>query len=188
MFYVFLSILTLLHRSNQFQSNADISNFGYTFVPFDSTVNPFMTSTQRSFIRCYAQCNQRMTCRTFDFDQDSGQCRLWSDDLTTGSIVAVPLKPRSKAGTIKFTPYVYAATHNQPCWKCADSRYEVCSSTTATCQCPSMTFWNGTVCLPQRYRYQSCSTLDTCRSDLNLECLDTNCNSNFQCMNQTREY
>ena len=188
MFFVLLLIMTLLHRSYQFYSNADITNFGYTFLPYDNSAQPFLTGIQLTFVRCYAQCNQRIICRTFDFDQDSGQCRLWSDDLTTGSIVAAPSKPQSKVGTVKLTTAAYAAIHNQPCGKCADSRYEVCDSTTLTCQCPPMTFWNGTMCLPQRYRYQSCSTIDTCRADLNLECLDTNCNSIYQCMNQTGEY
>jgi hypothetical protein len=187
-FFVLLFISILLHQSYQFQSNADISNFGYTFVPVDSSVSPLLTCIQRSLLRCYAECNKLISCRTFDFDEDSGQCRLWLDDLTTGSILAVPSKPRSKVGIIKFIPDIYAATHNQPCAKCANSRYEVCDSTTSTCQCPAMTFWNGTVCLPQRYQNQSCSTLDTCRSDLNLDCLDTNCNSIYQCMNRTSEY
>ncbi len=40
-------------------------------------------------------------------------------DLTRGSLLAVPSKPRSRMGTIKFTPDIYTATHNQPCEKCA---------------------------------------------------------------------
>ena len=187
-YYVLLCISILTQQSYQFQSNADISNYGYSFTPADSSVIPLVTCTQRTFVRCYAQCNQLMECRTFDFDEDSQQCRLWLDDLTTGSLVMVPSKPRSKVGTVEITPNTFAITHNQSCSTCTNSRYEVCDPTTLTCQCPSLTFWNGSMCLPQRYRNQSCSTFDTCRSDLNLECLDTNCNSIYQCMNKTSKY
>jgi hypothetical protein len=132
------------------------------------------------------QCNPRIACRTFDFDEDTGQCRLWSDDLTTGMIsLAVPAKPRSRVGIIQLTSNTYASIHNQSCSKCAQSRYEVCDPISSTCQCPSMTFWNGSMCLPQRYMNQACETPDSCRADLNLECIDTYSNSIYLCLNKT---
>lgn len=187
LFILFVSIL--LKLSHTFQSAATISNYGYTFLPFDSSATPFLTSIQRTLLLCYRECNKYIECRTLDFDETSGQCQLWSEDSTTGSIsLAVPPKPRSKVASIKLSPSTYAATHNQPCEKCVSSRYEICDTTTMLCKCPTMTFWNGSMCIPQRYQNQSCSTLDSCRSDRNLECIDTNCNSIYKCKNRTCEY
>jgi hypothetical protein len=185
-FFLFLFGLSFIHHTHQDESIATLSDFGYTFAPIDNTVSPFLSLTQSTILRCHMQCNKQIACRTFDFDQDTGQCRLWSDDLTTGMIsLAVPSKPRSKVGTIQLTPYTYASTHNQPSDRCAQSRYEVCDPISSTCQCPSMTFWNGSMCLPQRYMNQSCATPNSCRLDRNLECRDTGCNSIYQCLNKT---
>ncbi len=185
-FFLILFGLSFIHHTHQDVSIATLSDFGYIFEPIDSTVSPFLSVTERTILRCDMVCNTQIACRTFDFDQDTGQCRLWSDDLTTGMIsLAVPSKPRSKVGIIKLTSNTYASTHNESCDKCAQSRYEVCDPISSTCQCPSMTFWNGSMCLPQRYMNQSCETPDTCRPDLDLECRDTNGNSIYQCLNKT---
>ena len=184
-----LFISMILPGSAIIQSSAVISSFGYHFVPFDPSATPLSTLTRSSLIHCYVECNKLVECRTFDFDEDSKQCRLWSDDSTTGSIsLATSSKPRSKVGSIKITSHVYTETHGQSCEKCVESRYETCDTSTGTCQCPILTFWNGSMCMPQRYRNQSCSTLDTCRSDQNLECLDINCNSIYTCRNRSSMY
>jgi hypothetical protein len=186
LFFLILFGVSFIHHTHQDQSIATLSDFGYIFASIDSTVSPFLSLTEGTILRCHMQCNTQIACRTFDFDQDTGQCRLWSDDLTTGMMsLAVTSKPRSQVGIIELTPEIYASTHNQSCGKCAPSRYEVCDPISSTCQCPSMTFWNGNICLPQRYMNQSCATPDTCRPDRNLECRDTNSNSTYQCLNKT---
>ncbi|CAF1216592.1 unnamed protein product [Rotaria sordida] len=78
-----------MHHTYQDRSIATLSDFGYTFVPIDSTVSPFLSLTQGTILLCHSECNKRVACRTFDFDQDTGQCRLWSDDLTTGGGVTI---------------------------------------------------------------------------------------------------
>ncbi|CAF1415626.1 unnamed protein product [Adineta ricciae] len=178
--------LSSVDLSYQDQSTARLSNLGYTFTPYSSASTPLLTLAQSSILRCHMQCNPRIACRLFDYDSDTNQCRLWSDDLTTGMIsLAIPSKPQSRVGVIRIAPYIYTPIHNQPCDKCTESRYEECDPFSLTCQCPSVTFWNGNVCSPQRYLNQSCATIDSCRSDLALECRDVGCNSVFQCLNQT---
>ncbi|CAF3648229.1 unnamed protein product [Rotaria sp. Silwood1] len=46
------------------------------------------------------------------------------------------------------------------------------------CQCPSLTYWNGSMCVNKSLENQTCSQLDACRDDLNLTCA-TNCYGSF---------
>ncbi|CAF1415635.1 unnamed protein product [Adineta ricciae] len=188
MFHAILFILSLFYIDPVYQdkSISFLTDFGYTFTPYSNVSAPLLILIQANFLRCYTQCNQRTACRLFDYDSDTNQCRLWSDDLTTGMIsLATPSKPQSRVGVIRIAPDIYTPIHNQPCDKCAESRYEECDPLSLTCQCPPMTFWDGSVCSSQRYLNQSCATIDSCRSDLALECRDVGCNSVFQCLNQT---
>ncbi|UJR19071.1 hypothetical protein I4U23_022202 [Adineta vaga] len=188
---MFIVILILFSSSCISYTYQDVSivrltDFGYVFAPLNDSMGPFLTLTEKTVLLCHLQCNQRIACRVFDFDQDTSECRLWSDDLTTGMLsLVLPSKPRSTVGAIQVTSNTYASIHNQPCNKCVNSRYEICDPISLTCKCPSMTFWNGNLCVPQRYSYQSCSTIDSCRPDLQFECKDTGCNSIYQCLNQT---
>ena len=164
----------------QDESVSDISGMGWQFVPADSSLPPLLTCTTKKLLYCSLECNKRIDCRTFDYDEDSRQCRLWDVDTTTGSIVASPAKPRSSVGSIKLSSSIYANIHNQSCDKCIQSRYEICDANSSTCQCPSKTFWNGSMCLAQLLRNQICSRADACRSDLNLTC-EPSCDLTYRC-------
>jgi hypothetical protein len=172
--------LFLIQPSMQDQSVSDISNPGHEFVPIDSSHPPLLIFTAKKLLYCYLQCNQRIDCRTFDFDSSSQQCRLWDGDLTTGSIVASPSKPQSVVGTIQLSSSNYVNINNQSCNACAQSRYETCDTNSTTCQCPSNTFWNGSMCLAQLFQNQTCSQADACRSDLNLTC-QPSCDFTYRC-------
>ncbi|CAF1176106.1 unnamed protein product [Adineta ricciae] len=183
---LFLLSSFCIDHTYQDRSIAQLTDFGYVFSPLDNTITPFLQLTQKSILRCHTECNKRISCRIFDFDQDTGNCQLWSDDLTTGMISFVgSLKPRSKVGIIQITSDIYRSIHDKSCDKCLYSRYEQCDPILMTCQCPSKTFWNGNICAPQRYTNQSCTTIDSCRGDLRLECKDVDCNSIQKCSNQT---
>ncbi|CAF0783037.1 unnamed protein product [Adineta steineri] len=129
---------------------------------------------------CSAECNKRITCRTFDFDADSLQCRLWEMDNTTGSIVASPSKPRSSVGSVQFSPSNYVNSHNQSCSHCDQSRYEICNVNSSTCQCPPFTYWNNGMCMTQLFQGQLCSNTYGCRTDLNLSC-QPSCDFTYRC-------
>jgi hypothetical protein len=173
-------LLFLIQSSMQDNSVSDMSGMGREFVPIDNSHPPLLTFTAKRSLYCSLECNKRIDCRTFDFDGQSRQCRLWDGDMTTGSSVLSPSKPQSSVGTIRLSPSIYANTHNQPCDKCAQSRYETCDVNNNTCQCPSNTFWNGSMCLSQLFQNQTCSQVDTCRSDLNLTC-QPSCDFTYRC-------
>ncbi len=173
-------LLFFIQPSIQDQSISDISSPGHEFVPIDSSHPPLLTFMAKKLLYCYLQCNQLAECRTFDFDSSSQQCRLWDGDLTTGSIAASPSKPQSVVGTIRLSSSNYVNINNQTCDACAQSRYETCDTNSNTCQCPSNTFWNGSMCLPQLFLNQTCSQADACRSDLNLTC-QPSCDFTYRC-------
>jgi hypothetical protein len=170
-----------IQPSTQDQSVSDMSDAGWEFVPFDSSLPTLLTLTTKKLLYCSLECNKRIDCRIFDFDSNSGQCRLWDTDLTTGSIITSPSKPQLVVGTIRLSPSIYANNHNQSCAACAQSRYETCDANSNTCQCPSKTFWNGSICTSQLLRNQICSQANSCRSDLNLTCLPS-CDFTYRCL------
>jgi hypothetical protein len=164
-----VGFLFLIESSIQDQSVYDMSGIGSEFVPIDNSLPPLLTFPAKNLIYCSLECNKRTDCRVFDFDAHSQQCRLWDADLTTGSIVLSSSKPQSSVGTIQLSPSIYANVHNQSC--------DVNSS---TCQCPSETFWNSSMCLSQLFQNQTCSLADACRSDLNLTC-QPSCDFTYRC-------
>ncbi len=70
--------------------------------------------------------------------------------------------------------------HNQSCDKCSQGRYEICDTNTNTCKCPPKTFWNGSMRLSQLLRNQISSSVDACRTDLNLSC-QPSCDLTYRC-------
>ncbi len=177
---IIIACLFNIKPSTQDKSVSDISGMGMDFVPADSSLPPILTCTTKNILYCSLECNERVDCRTFDYDIDSQQCRLWDCDTTTGSINSSSTKPRSSVGTIRLSSSIYANMNNQSCDKCAQSRYETCDANTNTCQCPLKTFWNGSICSAQLLRNQICSQVNTCRSDLNLTC-EPSCDLTYRC-------
>ncbi|CAF3939113.1 unnamed protein product [Adineta steineri] len=119
---------------------------------------------------CAFACNQQPSCHAFDYDSASERCRLFEGDLTTGSIVS-STSATSIVGIIELFPSLFVKTHNQSCETCQDSRYEICSPTTNTCQCRSNSFWDGSICALQLFTNDTCSQIDSCRKDQNLTCV-----------------
>ena len=181
---VIVGYLLIIQRSIEDKSVSGISGMGWEFLPADNSLPPLFTCTTKRLLYCNLECNKRIDCRTFDYDEDSRQCRLWDADTTTGFIVASSTKPRSSVGSIKLSPSIYADIHNQSCDKCAQSRYEMCDTNSNTYQCPSKTFWNGSMCSAQLLRNQICTRVDACRSDLNLTC-EPSCDLTYRCSTRT---
>jgi hypothetical protein len=164
--------LCLLYSTAQAdQSLIILTDPGTEFVPINS-IALILTLTAPSVANCGLQCNQLISCRTFDFDLVSGQCRLFDGDLTTGSIVVNSFKPQSYVGLVQVSPATYSPIDGQPCTACAQSRYETCDSNSpSTCQCPPNTYWDQGMCLIQLFENQTCSNADACRADLNMTCV-----------------
>ncbi|CAF0992662.1 unnamed protein product, partial [Adineta steineri] len=178
--FLIFGFLLSFHLTTQDESNIKISALGYQFIPIDTSRPPLFTCTTKNVLYCSAECNKRITCRTFDFDADSLQCRLWEMDTTTGSIVASPSKPRSSVGSVQLSPNNYVNSHNQSCSHCDQSRYEICNVNSSTCQCPPFTYWNNGMCMTQLFQGQVCSNTYACRTDLNLSC-QPSCDFTYRC-------
>lgn len=165
-----IGILSILSPvSSIYESRMHVSPFGYEFEP-RNWIQLILQTASSSRLRCSSGCNQRSSCRAFDYNLASGRCRLFEGDLTTGSIVP-SLFPASVAGIVIVSPSLFTQTHNQSCVACQDSRYEICSTITNTCQCGPHTFWNSSMCSLQLFGNDICSQIDACRVDLNLTCV-----------------
>jgi hypothetical protein len=168
---LFFGLCLLCSTIQADQSLITLTDPGTEFVPVNS-IALIVTLTASSVAKCGLQCNQLISCRTFDIDLLSGQCRLFDADLTTGSIVANSLKPQSYVGLVQLTPDRYSSINGQPCTTCAESRYETCDSdSSSTCQCPPNTYWDQAICRTQLFENATCSNADACRADFNLTCV-----------------
>jgi hypothetical protein len=179
LFLVAVCVFTI-KTSRQDNSVSDLTTMGWEFVSYDTSYPSLFTFTTTKKLYCSLECNKRIDCRTFDFDANSRQCRLWDVDQTKGSIVVSSTKPRSSVGTIRLSASIYANSHNQSCDKCVQSRYEICNTSSNTCQCPSKTYWNGSMCLVQLLSNQIYSQVNICRSDLYLTC-QPSCDLIYRC-------
>ncbi|CAF4233052.1 unnamed protein product [Rotaria sordida] len=87
----------------------------------------------------------------------------------------------SIVGSVILSASLYASMYNQSCSACQENRYQTCSSTTNTCQCPGNSYWNGSMCPLQLFQNAACSQIDACRSDLNLSCIINSYGEFTQC-------
>ena len=167
---IIITILVILSPSisSIYQSHMDMSSLGKEFQPRNLAQLILQTTTPSRF-RCSAACNQRPSCRAFDYDSVSRRCRLFEGDLMTGSIV-LSASATSSVGIVTVLASMFSTTHNQSCSTCQESRYETCSAVTSRCQCGPHTFWDGSQCSLQQFEGGSCSQVDECREDLNLTC------------------
>ena len=168
-FFILLILLVPSPVSSIYQSYMTLSLPGYEFAP----QNPIQFIFQTSFssrLRCSSACNQRVSCRAFDYDSVSSRCRIFEGDLTTGSIVS-SMSVASTVGIITVSPSSFSQMHNKSCEACQDRREEVCSAATNTCQCRLNTFWDGSMCSLQVFDSDLCSQIDAYRADLNLTCM-----------------
>jgi hypothetical protein len=162
-----------------YDSYMRLSSLGYEFQPQNHIQLSLETMFENRML-CSVACNQQPSCHAFDYDSISGRCRLFEGDLTTGSIISSALVG-SIAGIVDLLPSLFAQTHNQLCQPCQESRYEICSADTNTCQCRPHTFWNGSICSLQLFENDTCSQIDSCRADLNLTCATDSYGQFTQC-------
>lgn len=169
MLHFALVIIMVIPIYSIYQSNIQFSSTGLQYQPY-SSIQLLSTTTARSKLVCSATCNQLSSCRIFDYDTVSKQCRSFEGDTTTGSIISSS-SPTSVVGTIRISSNLYSSMHNYSCQACQYNRYEICSTNTSTCKCPAHTYWTGSVCALQFFQNETCDLVNSCRSDLNLSCL-----------------
>jgi hypothetical protein len=168
MVFVILLVILVSPINSMYQSQMTLSSTGLEFNPENSNQLISQTTTQSRTL-CAMACNQLLSCRTLDYDSVSKRCRLFQGDSSTGSIIS-SASPTSVVATVRISAILYSSVHNQPCQACQYDRYEICSTNTSTCQCPTHSYWTGTVCALQLFENATCSRWNSCRKDFNLTC------------------
>ncbi|CAF1287787.1 unnamed protein product [Rotaria magnacalcarata] len=162
-----------------YSSTVSLSLQGHEFQS-QYGVQLIFNETAQSRLLCSAACSKNPSCRIFDYDSSSHRCRLFEADLTNGAIIAVGSQT-SIVGSVILSPSLYASMYNQSCSACQGNRYQTCSLTTNTCQCPGNSYWNGSMCPLKLFENAACSQIDACRSDLNLSCIINSYGEFTQC-------
>jgi hypothetical protein len=121
---------------------------------------------------CAMLCYRNSLCRTFDFDSYSRQCRLFEASVDTGTIVSSV--STTVVGWIEMEPSLFNL-YNASSDQCVDNRFLNSETSSGWCECPIRTFWNGSMCLNQRFDGDSCTNDTWCRTDLSIHCLASIC-------------
>jgi hypothetical protein len=150
------------------QSAMVFSDSGFEFSPIDTQALLVYEGTANSKLACAQNCHSNVLCRIFDFDDQSGRCRIFEGDVVTmGSIVASS-SCQSYVGYVELNPEQFTY-QGQPCSFCEGSRYLTCIN--STCQCQPHTFFDGSICRSQKLLGTGCINGTECRMDLNFTCL-----------------
>ena len=169
--FLFLYVFVPLQPQNisfGCQSLTVLFDLGFEFSPDDMLALLMYESTANSKLACVRECHSNGLCRIFDFDGQSGRCRIFEGDvLTMGSIVASS-SPQSYVGYIEVGPEQFAY-QGHPCSFCEGSRYLTCIE--SICQCQPHTFFDGSICRSQKLLGSTCTNEMECRVDLNYTCL-----------------
>lgn len=166
--YVIYLFILIDQIDGLYQSIIQIGSTGFEY----QAINPVQlisSLTVDKQILCVKSCHYLSSCRIVDYDPISKRCRLFEGDLTTGSIISSS-SLSSIVGIEQISSDLYLPIHNQTCSYCVNNRYEICSIDTNSCQCPSHTYWNGSICLLKLFKNQKCNDINACRNDLNLTC------------------
>lgn len=145
---------------------------GHRFEPVDNVELLSIFTNIRSTISCAMMCYRNSLCRTFDFDSISRRCRLFEGSFDTGSLL--PNFPSTIVGWITLDPSMFTL-YNATSSQCMNSRFLNSTSLSGHCECPIHTFWNGSMCLNQRYAGASCLQTNWCRTGLWLNCISSIC-------------
>ena len=84
-----------------------------------------------------------------------------------GSIIVSSFN-KSRVGSIKLNSNHFT-NRGQSCSLCQGSRYLTCIN--GTCQCPTHTYFDGSICQSQKLIGGNCNNSMECRTDLNYTCL-----------------
>jgi sugar lactone lactonase YvrE len=163
-----LALIQAQSNSIGWQSFLSLSNFGMTFSPSDEQALLLSDINVDSLEVCALTCHANIFCRILNFDGQENRCRLFEGDADiTGTIIASS-SPLSIVELIQLMPEQFSSK-GRPCSFCEYSRYLTCIN--STCQCPSRTYFDGSICRSQSLIGGQCINETDCRIDLNLTCL-----------------
>lgn len=170
-FYILILMLAYQGENldTSFNSQWTLSSPGFIFKPKDESLLFISQTLTESRLKCIYSCHSTTRCRIFEYDISSGRCRLFEGDLQTMDELAVDASyPQSIVGYIELDLKWFDA-YGQSCTACQQSRYLSCVND--RCQCPSRTYFDGSVCRSQKLLGSRCIDSKECRQDLNHTCL-----------------
>jgi hypothetical protein len=175
MIFLLIPSSSYQQQSQLYESAMYLTSFGTAFQPHNQIELLSTLSNTRSLLYCSMQCNQNRQCRTFDYDQTSGICRLFEGEFSTGTVITNSTYSSSRIGAIRYNTTLTShsfSSYNQTCDQCGIGQNRYLQCVNDTCQCPVNTYWNGQTCLNQLYNGSNCSHTfsSPCRQDLNLTC------------------
>jgi hypothetical protein len=168
--FIWCNLASIQSQSSSigWQSFMSLSSLGMKFSPLDEQAMLLFEINSNSIEACSETCHSNLYCRIFDFDGQSNLCRLFEGDVDTmGSIIPSP-SSRSIVGSIQLIPAQFYSK-GLSCSSCELSRYLTCIN--STCQCPSRTYFDGSVCRSQSLIGGQCINETDCRTEFNLVCL-----------------
>jgi hypothetical protein len=168
--FIECNLVTVHAQSNSigWQCFLSLSDLGMNFSPTDVQAILLSDINVDSIEVCAETCHTNIFCRIFDFDGQSNSCRLFeSDAQTMGSIIASS-STLSRVGLMELISQQFS-NKGRSCSYCEYSRYLTCIN--STCQCPSRTYFDRSICHSQNLIGGQCINETDCRIDLNLTCL-----------------
>ena len=150
-----------------------LSTTGTQFQPANPIELLATFSNTSTAVYCAMHCYRNIQCRTFDLDTNSQQCRLFEGSVDTGTLMSTSLLS-SVVGWVNIPPSAYNM-YNAASDQCINNRFLYSDISSGLCECPIHTFWNGSMCLNERYAGEICQNNNWCRIDLNISCFLSVC-------------
>lgn len=127
----------------------------------------------KSTTYCGILCANNVRCQTADFDEISGQCRLFSKPINEGILIGPP-QATAKSRVIYIDEQIdFYSLFNKTCDPVVDyNRFLSCVN--SQWQCPPGLFWNATKCQRQHLIGEICRSTEWCDEYRYLICL-TDC-------------
>ena len=92
----------------------------FRFQPRNSIEHLQSFSSISTLLICAQNCNLDPRCRTFDYDENSEECRLFEGQFNTGTTIFS--NSRSKVGAILYFEELFDNKFNESCDQCENSR------------------------------------------------------------------
>jgi hypothetical protein len=161
-------LFVMFTTTNGFQpAQFILSTSGNLFEPINS-VELLSSSSNINRIASYAMlCYRNSQCRTFDFDSISHQCRLFEGSVDTGTLLSS--LSTNVVGWLNMNPSLfnlYGASSDQ----CVNNCLLYSNISSGLCECQIHTFWNGSMCVNQKFSGDACVDNSWCRTDLGINC------------------
>ena len=170
-------VLSIVLRSDTLQSSFfTLGQGGNRFQPADPVELLLTIDRSGTAVTCVTHCVRQKLCRTFEQNSDSHQCRLFVGSIETGT--RVPTSSNTVVGWIPIGAALFTL-YDAPQSQCADDRFLEMDLSSGRCRCPMYTFWNGSICVNQRFHGAACLNDSWCRTDVDVNCHASTCVSGY---------